>query len=106
MAQVGKFQLPHHAALMAEWFNIRELAHPNRSNGWKDIRTDQTRLSAVPGVDLMIQLALLRSPGGQTYTLPYSNIFEYGRAHIVLYSYSAVFIFSQRFSGRIVFVCI
>jgi hypothetical protein len=42
---------------------------------WKDIRTDQTRFSAVPGVGF-------DDPTGAVkvlyQTLPYSNIFEYG----------------------------
>jgi hypothetical protein len=37
----------------------------------------------------------LRSPGGQTHTLPYSDIFEYGWAYIVLYPYCIVFIFGR-----------
>jgi hypothetical protein len=43
----------------------------------------------------MIRLALLGSPGAQTHTLLYSNIFEYGWAHIVLYPYHIVFIFGH-----------
>jgi hypothetical protein len=80
---------------MAEWLNVRELVHLNRSNGWKTIRRDQPRILGVSGMVLMIQRALSTSPGGQTHALLYSNIFEYGWAHIVLYSYHIVFIFGR-----------
>jgi hypothetical protein len=74
MTQVGKFQLPHHAALMVQWFNIPALAHPNRSNGWKDIRSDQTRLSAVPGVGFDDPTGTVKVPWRPN---PYFTVFKY-----------------------------
>jgi hypothetical protein len=54
-------------ALMAEWFNVRELAVPNRSDGLEGNQSRSVSISGVPGMDLMIQRAPSRSPGGQTH---------------------------------------
>jgi hypothetical protein len=70
----ASFQLPHHAALMAESFNIREPADPNWRDGWKDIRTDPTRFSAVPGVGFDDPTGAVEVPRRPN---PYFTIFKY-----------------------------
>jgi hypothetical protein len=80
-----------------EWFNVRELADLNRSNGWKYTRTN------VPG-----RIKIPRRPNPyftvQIYLNTVGPISYY--IHVVSYSYSVVFIFSQRLWGRIIFIYI